>query len=87
MAAWQSVYLCQSLVNALGIERLALAIEGILIAEVAVVRTTTRYHERVGHEVFLALDEVAPDRRDVLYRPPTGHIAFLRMTVPQVADE
>ena len=87
VAAWQAVYLSQGLIDALHIERLALAIERILIAEVAVMRTAARHDERVGHEVFLALDEVASDGRDVLYRPPTRHIALLRMAGPQVTDE
>ena len=63
VAARQAVDLGERLVHALQVERLAAAEEGLLVAEVADVGAAAADHERVGHQVALALDQVAARAR------------------------
>jgi hypothetical protein len=56
-------------VHTLGVEAAAPGEEGVLVAEVTVVRTPPRHHDGVGDEVALALDEVAPHRREPVEGP------------------
>ena len=48
MTAWQPLDLGQRIVHALGVERTAAFEEGVLVAEVAVLRTPAGDDDRVG---------------------------------------
>src|SRR5689334_25439578 len=53
--------LAERVVYLLRVERFAPFEEGLFIAEVADVRASARYHNRVGDEIVAALDQVTPD--------------------------
>ena len=78
MPAWQPADLRQRVVHALRVEAAPASEECILVAEGTVVRTPTRDHDRVGHEVSTALDQIAADRRDALERPNRRFVARRR---------
>ena len=82
VAAGQAVDLGQRLVDRAGVERLAAGEEGLLVAEIAGVRAAARDHQRVGHQVERALDQVAADRRQALQRALGRSVAFLRAAQP-----
>ncbi len=69
VAAEQARDLREGRVHPLRVEALPSREEGLLVAEVAGVGTTPGHHDRVGHEVEVTLDEVAPDGGQGLERP------------------
>ncbi len=73
MTAGQAVDLGERVVDGLRVERLAALEERVLVAEVADVRAAARDDDRVGHEVEVALDQIAADGRhaDQRARSPT----------------
>jgi hypothetical protein len=68
MAPRQPLYLCQRILNSLGIETPSTLKEGILIAKVAMLGAPSRHHDRVRHQVRRAPDEIAANRRNPLQR-------------------
>lgn len=72
VAAGQPLDLCQRLVDALRVEGTAAGEEGILVAEVAMLRAGARDDDRIGYEVAAPLDQVAADRRQAVDRAPAG---------------
>lgn len=88
MSARQPLDLGQCLVDPLGVETAPAAEKGILVAEVAMLRTTARDDDRIGHEIALALDQVAADRRQALDRAAAGRdVARLRAPRAEVIEE
>ena len=63
VAAGEAVDLGQGVVHALRIEGAAALEERLLVAEVADVRTAAGDHDRVGHQVQMAPDQVAANGR------------------------
>jgi len=59
----------EGLVDALRIERATALEKRILVAEVAMMRTSAGDDDGVGHEIAAPLDEVAPDWRRAVQRP------------------
>ena len=70
MTSGQPVDLSERVVYPLGVEGAAAVEERVLVAEVAVLRTSARDHDRVGDEVRAPGDEIAPDRRHAFERSP-----------------
>ena len=66
MAARQALDFGQRIVDALRVEPAAAFKEGILVAEVAMLRAAARHHDRVWHEIVGAADEIAAQRRNAL---------------------
>ena len=58
----QAFDLGQRRIHGLGVERLAALKECLFVTEIADVRTAARHDNRVGHEIQMAFDQVAPDR-------------------------
>ena len=75
--AGEAVDLGEGVVDRLHVERPAAAEERLLVAEVADVRAAAAHDQRVGHEVALALDEVAARRRQAGERPLGGAVERL----------
>ena len=77
----------QRIVDALRVKRSPAFEERVLVTERAVVRAAARYDDRVRHEIARALDQVAPDRRDVFDGPQARLIAALGRAGREVAQE
>ena len=70
----EAVDLGERVVDRLHVEGLAAAEERLLVAEVAEVRAAAAHDQGVGHEIPVALDEVAPRRRQPGERPFRGAV-------------
>src|SRR3954469_4733136 len=68
MLAGEPGDLRQRIVHTLRVERSAPFKERILVAEIAVLRTSTTDHDRVGNEIQMPVDQIAADRRDSFER-------------------
>ena len=85
MASGQPLDLGQRIVDPLGVEAAAALKEGVFVAEVAVLRTSARHDDGVGHEIVAALDEIAADRRHALQRAACcGGVDALRLAGAKV---
>src|SRR5437763_17129621 len=60
----QTGNLCERVVNHLGVVPAAAGEESVFVTERAVMRTATRNHNRVGHQIAMALNQIAPNLRD-----------------------
>ena len=69
MTARQPLDLGQRRIDGLRIKRAPAFEERLLVAEVAHVRASARDDDRVGDEVELPLDQIAPNRRNAGQRP------------------
>ena len=70
----------QRVVHALRVERSTALEERVLVAEVAVLRTSARDDDRVRHEVAAAIDEIAPNGRQPVERAIRGRAIDARGT-------
>jgi hypothetical protein len=82
VASRQPIDLRQRVVHPLGIERPASVEERVLVAEVAVLRTSARDDDGVRDEVPAANDQVAPDGRDPIQRAARGRDVASRWGAP-----
>src|SRR6516225_10117101 len=88
MASRQAVDLGQGLVDPLGIETPSALEEGVLVTEVAVLRTSARDDDGVRNQVALALDQIAPDGRQSFDRSALmGDVAGERASGAKVPQE
>ena len=87
VAAGEAVDLGESIVDRLHVERPAAAEERLLVAEVAEVRAAAAHDQRVRHQVPLALDEVAPRRRQAGEGPLGRAVQRLGPAGAEVAQE
>jgi hypothetical protein len=87
VAAGKAVDLRQCRVHGLRVELLAALEEGDLVAEVADVRTAAADDDRVGYQVAVAVDQVAPDRRHAEQGALAGDVARRRAAGAQVRQE
>lgn len=60
----------ERVINTLRVERAAAGEEGILVAEVAVLRAPARDHDGVRHQIAATVDQIAAHRRQTVQRPP-----------------
>ena len=74
-------------VRCLGVEGLAAPEKGLLVAEVASVRTASCDHDRVGNQVEMPLDEVAPDGGEAAERPLPRLVAAGGAPATEVTQE
>ena len=68
MPSRQSIDLQESLIDPLRVEAASALEERLLVAEIADVRAAARHDDGVRHEVKVALDQIAPDRREAVQR-------------------
>ena len=88
VAAGQPIDLGQRVVNALGVEGTAAGEERVLVAEVAVLRTTAGHDDRVGHQIVAARDQIAANRRNAVERTSRGGlVAASRGAGAEVGEE
>ncbi len=87
MASGQAVDLGQGSVHGSRVERPPALEEGLLVAEVADVRTPARHDDGVGDEVEAALDEIAANRREACQRADRRSIDALGMAAREVREE
>jgi hypothetical protein len=87
MPAGQAVHLGQRIVHGLGVEGPAALEECFLVTEVAGVRTAAGDHDRVRHQVEMALDQVASDRRQAVQRARDGRVRRGRVACGEVREE
>src|ERR1035438_4905987 len=73
--ARETVDFRQCVVHRLGVEPAATGKEGLLITEIADVRTTSRDHDGVWHQIEMALDQIAADRRQTDQSADSGIVA------------
>ena len=86
--AGQSIDLGERIVYALRVERASALEEGVLVAEVAMLRTSARDDDRVRDEIGAATDQVAPDRRQPFQRPAGSRdVSGSRATGSEVLEE
>ena len=70
MASRQARDFGERIVHALCVERSTALEEGVLVAEVAMLRTPARHHDGVRHQIAATLDQIAAHRRQAVQRPP-----------------
>src|SRR5437763_8406962 len=63
VSSGQAGNLCERVVNHLRVIAAAAGEKSIFVTERAVMRTAARNHNRVGHEIAMALNQIAPNRR------------------------
>src|SRR5262245_26287571 len=87
MTPWQALDFCQSVINALGIERFTPREEGILVTKLAVMRTAACHHNRVWYQIKVTLDEVSSNWRQTVKRAQHRRVALLRLTQSEVTKK
>src|SRR2546421_4530625 len=77
----------QCIIDKLRIETATSGKKGIFVAEGAVVRAASRYHDRIGHEVAMPLNQIPPDWRKTFQGTHRRFIPALRSSRRQVAQK
>src|SRR5437763_8084640 len=62
VSSGQTGNLCERVVNHLRVVAAAASEESVFVTERAVMRTAARNHNRVGHQIAMALNQIAPNR-------------------------
>jgi len=69
VTARQAADFGERVVDSLSVEPFSALEESVFVAEVAVLRASTRYDDGVGNEIKRAADQVTANGRDALQRP------------------
>src|SRR6185437_14903116 len=87
MSPGKPIDLCQRRIDPLGIKGTTAFKKCVLIAEIAMMRTTPRNHDRVGHQVTFAFDQIAAYRRYIRDIPLGVSINSPRTPFPKILQK
>src|SRR5262245_44625088 len=78
MFPWQAFDFCQGAVHFQRIKRFSAFEEGLLVTKVADMGATARHHNRVRHQIEIALDQIASREWQAGQGTDLGNIFLLR---------
>src|SRR5690349_16069534 len=87
MPSRESFYFSQSCINFLRIKTFASFKKSILVTEVTMMRTTSRYNNGIGNQVQISFDQISSDRGNGFNISFLVDINFLRGTLPEIFQE
>src|SRR5215475_12419862 len=88
MPARQSIDFGECIVDTLRVERPSTLEEGVLVAEVAVLRTPACNHDRVRDEIHATMDQIPPDRWQPVQGPARGrHVPAQRAAGSEIIEK